>query len=74
MSKVYFIYSKQQLNMRRQLAEKIGGTFIPGTVTVQGTNKIYTEILSELPSRFSDSKVIAIGELSSFNYKEAVIE
>lgn len=73
-TKVYFIYSKEQLELRRNLAKKTGRTFIPGTVTVRGANQIYTEILDNLPSRFSDSVVVAIGNIGSFNYKESVIE
>lgn len=65
----YFLFSSSQLTFRREIEKKMGRTFNPGYVIVDGVKHEFTEI-SSLPEskRFSDSKVVAYGDTTKIRY------
>ena len=68
MATKYFIYSAEQLKFRRQIEEKMGKKFYVGQVIVNGARKPFTELSASPKSRFSDAKIVAEGEASTFRY------
>lgn len=75
MSKVmqikYFMFSVQQLNLRKDVEKQLGRTYRPGVVLVNGEYKQYTEILNDpKKSRFSDATVVASGILDEMIYRK----
>ena len=65
----YFLYSQQQVNDRNSIFDKMNKVFKPGTVIVNGFKKEFSVISDtrDLP-RYSDARLIAEGELSTFKY------
>lgn len=74
MSKVYFLYSDEQIDEKNQILIKTGKKFLPGNVVVNGKRMKFTQIYSSptMP-RFVDTKVIAYGEKSNFAYTDPQI-
>lgn len=66
----YFIYSYQQLLMRKEVEQKMGKKFRVGQVVVNGVRKPFTELSSTPNSRFADAKIIAQGDPTMMNYTE----
>jgi hypothetical protein len=64
----YFLYSSTQLRDRIAIEKKVGRTFVPGTVSVGPRLKKYTELSSKNSNRYSDTIVVAEGELSNMSY------
>ena len=66
----YFIYSSMQLNFRRETEKKLGRTFIPGQVIVNGVKTPFTEITSNPPnkSRYSDARSVYYGDPTKVQY------
>lgn len=63
MSKIkYFIYSAEQLKLRKELEEKIGRQFVVGHVIVDGEKKPFTELSAKPTSKYSDAKIVAEGD------------
>ena len=65
----YFLYSASQYKARVQIEKNMKKQYIPGKVLINGQWKDYTEI-SNTPgnNRFSDSIIVAEGELEKMNY------
>ena len=66
----YFIYSYEQLQMRKQVEHKMGKKFKVGHVIVDGVRKPFTELSSTPNSRYADAKIIAQGDPRTMNYTE----
>ena len=66
----YFLYSGEQLQMRKQIESKMGRKFKVGHVVVDGIRKPFTELSSNSKSRFSDAKIVAQGDPSIMIYTE----
>lgn len=66
---VYFLYSKNQYNIRKEVEKNLGKVFIPGKVLNNGRWIDYTEISSKPYNRYADSIVVAEGKISDFNYQ-----
>lgn len=64
----YFLYSSEQLKLRKSVEAKMGRTFKTGTVIVNGTRKPFTELSSKPTSRFSDAIIVASGDPTLMNY------
>ena len=64
----YFLYSSEQLKLRKSVESKMGRKFKTGTVIVNGTRKPFTELSSKSTSRFSDAIIVASGDPSLMNY------
>lgn len=64
----YFIYSRNQLEFKREREKKLGKTFKPGWVIVNGKKKNITEISLNGSIKFSDSIIVASGEEKDFKY------
>ena len=67
----FFLYSNQQMKERKDVEKRIGKTYIPGTVLVNGTWKEYTEISPTSNSSYSDAKLIIEGDISNIKYKKS---
>jgi len=69
MAMKYFLFSSQQLDFRREIEKKMGKTFNPGQVIVNGARVSFTEISTENSSkRYSDAKVVAYGDTDKLKY------
>ena len=68
MSYKYFLYSSQQMEFRKKMENKLGRTFKVGHVFVKGRRIPFTELSSSPKSQYSDAKVIAEGEETTFKY------
>lgn len=67
---VYFIFSSEQMRLRKAADAKIGKVYKPGLVLVNGKYKQYTEIVnSPNKATYSDGIVVASGEKSKMKYK-----
>lgn len=65
----YFMYSREQHNIRQQIEKDIGRSFYPGTVIVRGRQKLFTEMISNPKlSRFTDAELVAEGEITEMTY------
>ena len=64
----YFLYSSEQLKLRKQVESRMGKKFKAGVVIVKGVRKLFTELSSEPTSRFSDAKVVASGDPITMKY------
>lgn len=69
MAEKYFIFSSEQLNFRKQTELKLGRTFKPGQVIVNGKKMSFTELSSkESNPRFPDGKVVIHGDPTKLKY------
>lgn len=67
----YFLFSKEQMDMRKEIESKTNRIYIPGQVMIKGKPHIFTEISETIDSRFKDSKVVAkVEDISLARYKE----
>ena len=64
----YFLYSSEQLKLRKDVETRMGRKFKPGTVIVNGSRKLFTELSPNPTSRFSDAIVVAQGDPTLMNY------
>lgn len=64
----YFLYSSEQLKLRKSIESKMGRTFRTGMVIVNGTRKPFTELSSNPTSRFSDAIIVAKGDPTLMSY------
>lgn len=64
----YFFYSSQQLQLRKQVEEKMGKKFKVGHVIVNGVRKPFTELTSSNKSRYADAKLVASGDADLMRY------
>ena len=70
MATKYFLYSDEQIKEKNKILARTGKIFVPGVITQNGKRIQFTQ-LSDKPDigkRFSDVKIIASGELSTFTY------
>ena len=67
----YFLYSYEYLKSRNSIEEKIGKTFVCGTVVVNGTLKEFN-IISNQPTinRYPDARIIAEGNIETMKYTD----
>lgn len=66
----YFLFSKDQMDFRKKMDSKIGKTYRPGYVIVNGRRKNITEINSTGKSTYTDVQIIAEGEENNFDYQK----
>lgn len=64
----YFLYSRAQHSLREETDLKLGKTFKPGEVLVNGNWKQYTQISPSPSNQFSDSVIVAKGYLNEMRY------
>lgn len=66
---VYFIYSSQQASIKREAHKRLGYSYKPPTVMVNGKMKQYTEIVYDTDKiSYSDGIVVASGYKSRMKY------
>lgn len=66
----YFLYSYEQLQMRKEVELKMGKKFKVGYVVVGGIRKPFTELSSFPKSRFADAKLVTSGDPTIMVYSE----
>lgn len=64
----YFHYSAEQLKFLTKIEAKMGRNFKPGVVFNKGKRCSFTELSSSKKSIYSDDKIVAEGEISTFTY------
>lgn len=64
----YFLYSAQQQEFLTHVEKSMGHTFRVGTVYTKGSRKSFTELSDSPNSQYSDAKIVAQGEESTFKY------
>ena len=67
----YFLYSYEYLKSRNIIEEKVGKTFVCGTVIVDGSLKEFN-IISDTPTinRYPDARIIAEGDIENIKYTD----
>jgi len=66
----YFIFSREQLNMKRNVAKKISQEYTPGSVFMGNKPKEFTDMIDDPKlAKFSDSIVIISGDPTTIKYK-----
>lgn len=65
----YFLYSPQQESFFKKVEESMGRTFRVGTVFYKGTKKSFTEMSAKPSNQYSDTRIVAEGEESTFRYE-----
>lgn len=65
----YFLYSKDQHSMRKEIDKKINKVFIPGKVLSKGKWVDFTEISVYPSNSFADAKIVAEGYLEDIKYQ-----
>lgn len=67
---VYFMYSSQQVSVRTEADARVGKTYTPGMVLVNGRMKQYTEMVSDpTKATYSDAVLVAFGEKNKMKYR-----
>lgn len=64
----YFLFSRQQMEFRKQIEAKQGKKFKVGTVIINGVRKAFTEMSDSNRSQYSDAQVVAYGDISKIRY------
>lgn len=64
----YFMYSSEQLKLRKQVESRMGKKFKVGHVIVNGVKKPFTELTPAPKSRFSDAIIVASGDPQTMKY------
>ena len=68
----YFLYSREQMKLKKSVEEKLGKTFKLGTVIVKGLPKEYTEITTDPTNiKFSDAEVVVYGDIRELKYTKS---
>ena len=68
---VYFIYSKEQQDLQKEIARRKGKALVFGTVIVNGVPKVFTDIHKDpKDSRYTDSRVVTSGYLGDIKYSK----
>ena len=69
---VYFLFSRDQYNLRLQTEQKLGKLYVPGKVLVRGQWRDYTEISNTWSNnKFADAKLVAEVYLDSIQYTQS---
>lgn len=68
----FFLFSKQQMDMRIKVDGSIGQRYRPGKVVVRGKFKLFTEISTSATNSFNDTKVILKEDINKVIYEEPV--
>lgn len=66
----YFLFSNEQMKDRSRIEAKLGKRFKVGTVIVDGVRKPYTEISDKPKNRYSDTKIVVVGDTDKLKYTE----
>ena len=66
----YFIYSANQMEFQKKMANKRGKNYHVGTVIANGKRLPYTELSRTGQSTYSDARIVASGDINTFKYTE----
>ena len=64
----YFLFSREQMEFRKTIEARQGKKFKAGTVIVNGVRKLYTEMSDTSKSKYSDTIIVAHGDISKIKY------
>lgn len=65
---VYFIFSSEQMQFQKNMAEKMGKTYTVGRVIVGGVRKNFTTMSRTNTTGYSDEEIVASGEVTKMKY------
>ena len=69
--KRYFIFSREQQKKRIEIETKLGKSTVFGTVIVNGSSKIYTDIVLNMDDcRHADSILVIMGDVRKLKYTD----
>ena len=68
----YFLFSKEQMDMRIKVDGSIGQKYKPGRVMVRGKFKLFTEISTEPTNNFNDTRIVLKEDINLARYEEPV--
>lgn len=64
-----FVFSQEQMNEQKRTEEKLGKRYTPKQVIVNGSPRIYTDILLDKTSiRYTDTRIVVVGDIRSLKY------
>jgi len=67
----FFVFSQQQMDLRISIEKKTGKNPKFGTVIVNGTPKVYTDIVASMNQvRFADSIIVTSGDIRKIKYTQ----
>lgn len=65
----YFMYSQEQMKLKRSIETKLGREYVMGTIIVKGEQKPFTEIVTSIGNmRYSDAVIVAYGDIRELKY------
>lgn len=65
----FFMFSSSQMKMRKEVEAKLGKTYTPSLVLVNGEYKQYTEMVNDPKNvRFADSILVTSGDIRHIKY------
>ena len=65
----YFIYSTEQMKLKRQMEKRLGRDLALGTVIVNGERKFFTEMVEDLSNvRYSDAILVIYADIREIKY------
>lgn len=70
----YFLFSREQYEMRQKLEFNRNKEYIPGKVMINGRWKDYTEICESPYNRYADSVLVAEGYIETMKYQKEKID
>lgn len=66
-----FVFSRNQLAEKKELAKQSDAFYSPGSVVVNGMKKPFTEMLPEnRDSRFEDAQVVIVADTNTVKYTQ----
>lgn len=65
----YFLFSREQFQMRKQVENSRNRDYVPGRVMNKGKWRDFTEICESPTNRFSDSVIVAEGYIENMEYQ-----
>lgn len=65
----FFVFSQQQMDLKKSIEKNMGRNAKFGTVVVNGSHRIYTDILTDVSkSSFADARVLISGDIRRIKY------
>ena len=67
----YFMYSTEQMKLKRTIEKRLGRDLVLGTVIVKGEQKQYTEIVTDPKNvKYSDAEIVVYGDIRELKYTD----
>lgn len=68
---IYFIFSSEQLKLKKAVDLKLGKKYQPGWVISNGMRKLYTDIVTDVKSiKYTDYIIVAQGVYKNMKFSD----